>query len=73
MSGSSHFKGLLRVWLPDYLVVIPIGPIVNPEMLSTLKFYCRNIIYGPNGWNLAWLPKVALWAICIISITILLR
>ena len=55
------------------LVVIPIGPIVNPEMLSTLKFYCRNVIYRPSGWNSTWLLKVALWAICIISINRQLR
>ena len=55
------------------LVVIPIGLIVNPEMLSTLKFYCRNVIYRPSGWNSTWLLKVALWAICIISINRQLR
>lgn len=27
------------------LVITPIGPIVNPEMLTTLKFYFRNVIF----------------------------
>ena len=55
------------------LVAIPIGPIVNLEMLSTLEFDCRNVIYRPSGWNSTLLLKVALWAICMISINRQLR
>ena len=40
---------------------------LDPEMVIRLKLYDRNVIYRPYGWNSAWLPKVAQWAMNVIT------
>ena len=47
------------VSLGNSLLEAPIGPMLDPEIFKYMNFYDRNVIYGPNGLNSAWLLKVA--------------
>ena len=77
---KTHFfpqarKNTLKAWMQKNLpestnsrVDTPIPPVVNPEMSSTMKFFCWFAFIWVHETISAWLPKKLPWATLVICI-----